>query len=173
MDNIESKFLENFDAYKSTLNKTSYDDKNDIYLCNDKSQEVYDFDKIVREKYSKPLPSSPDALMFKNKDVFLVEFKNQDIKRIKANKLKNKLTQGKEIIDEIFSELKLDINEYNFNFCVVYKNEENKIRRGIKQNIVRFDLKQYAGIYFDEVFTNDVQFFTNEYKKYFQKALKC
>jgi hypothetical protein len=173
MADAESIFKNHFKEYQSTLNQTSYDDKNDIYLCNDTMQIVYDFDKIVKEKYGKPLPSSPDVLMISNDVIYLIEFKNQTIKRVKSSIVKNKLTDGREIINQIFNEFNLDIDQYQFNFCVIYKNEENKIRRGIKRNIIRFDLSAYKGKYFDEIYTNDVKYFTGEYKKYFHKELKC
>ena len=173
MTDASSIFRNNFQDYRSTLHKTSLDDKNDIYLCNDKSQIVYDFDKIVREKYNKPLPSSPDVLMINNKIIYLIEFKNQTIKRVKTAKVKKKLIDGMKILNNIFSEFNLDINNYKFNYCVAYKNEESKNRRGITRNMIKFDLLQYKGIFFDEIYTNDVQFFTNEFKKYFRKELKC
>lgn len=36
-----------------------------------------------------------------------------------------------------------------------------------------FSLEKYISTYFDEIYTNDISFFTNEYKKYFHNALAC
>jgi hypothetical protein len=38
-------------------------------------------------------------------------------------------------------------------------------RNGIKNSTIRFDLEQYKNKYFDEIITNDIVFFTREFKK--------
>ena len=39
--------------------------------------------------------------------------------------------------------------------------------------MIQFELERYKGEYFDEIYTNDVQYFTKEFKKQFYKEFKC
>jgi len=60
-------FSSKFTLQVSTLKETSFDNKNSVYLCQDKSQNVYDFDKIVKLHYPKKQPASYDALLIERK----------------------------------------------------------------------------------------------------------
>ena len=105
MTKLEILFDKSFSKYKSTFKDTSYDDKKDQYLCTDRSQVVYNFDQIVRDKYNYPYPSSPDVIMLDKNKVYLIEFKNSDnLKRIKSKIIKNKLKYGSKIISSIFND---------------------------------------------------------------------
>jgi hypothetical protein len=173
MDNLSRLFKINFSEFISTLKDTSFDDKNGIYLCNNITEEVYNFDKIVRDRYNYPFPSSPDLIMIYENTIYLIEFKNQDFKRIKAGIVKKKLQDGQDIISKIFVDLGLDISNYKFNFCVVYKNKLHKHRIGTQRASIRFELEQYKNNFFDNIYTNNVDYFTSEFKKYFNKDLIC
>ncbi|AKF25564.1 hypothetical protein YH65_09375 [Sulfurovum lithotrophicum] len=166
-------FESNFSVQVSTLKETSFDNKNSIYLCQDESQLVYDFDKIVKEQYPTKQPASYDALLIDGEKVYCIEFKNQKYSEIDREQITKKLTNGKTVLEEIFSDNSVNKREYKFIYCVVYKDGVARWRRGIEKNEVQFGLERYKGEYFDEIYTNDVQWFTHEYKKHFKKELAC
>jgi len=173
MADVTSIFKSKFKSYLSSLKDTSYDDKNKEYLCNDQTQSVFNFDSVVKDLFPKKQPASYDAILIDNSTLFCIEFKNEKYSDIDKKQLHKKLINGKGILDKIFSDNNIQRKDYTFVFCVAYKNEERRWRRGIEKNTVQFELEQYKGKYFDEIFTNDVQYFINEYKKYFQKDLEC
>lgn len=173
MADIHSTFKSKYHTYESTLKLTSYDDEKDQYLCEDKSAKVYDFDKIVKDKYPLKQPSSYDALLFKDDTVFCVEFKNQKYSDIDRTEIKKKLTNGKDVLSTILSENNISQRDYKFVFCVAYNTKADRWKRAIAKNEVQFELSSYVPEYFDEVYTNDVDFFKNEYKKVFKKMLEC
>lgn len=173
MADIKSIFKSKFKDFQSTLKDTSFDKIKTEYLCNDESQKVFDFDSIIKKTYPKKQPASYDALLLDDNNIFCIEFKNERYSDVDKKQLHLKLTNSKKAMDDIFLENNINKKEYKFVFCVAYKNTRTRWQRGIEKNTVQFDLEQYKGKYFDEIYTNDVRFFTNEYKKYFQKALKC
>jgi hypothetical protein len=173
MADAQSIFKANFKDYSSSLKETSFDKENFIYLCNDTSVNVYDFDAIVKKLYPLKQPSSYDALIIDKKRVFCIEFKNEKYAEIKNPEVRKKLRNGKDIIVSIFSKYHINLEEYSFTYCLAYRNTEARWRRGISKNTIQFRLEQYQPEYFDEIYTNDIQFFTNEYKKYFYKTLQC
>ncbi len=172
-----SIFKSNFSLYQSTLKATSLDnhhkDESHEFLCKNETQRVYDFDKIVKEKYPKKQPSSYDALLIENKSIYCIEFKNQKYSDVKTQDVQKKIINGKNILDNIFAKYNIQKKEYKFIYCVIYKNHPPKWRRGITKNIIQFDLEEYKGKYFDEIYTNDILYFTNEYKKQFTRNLAC
>jgi len=177
MADVSSIFKSNFSSFITTLKDSSLDDRDKSltsqYLCQDETQKVYNFDKIVKEKYPKKQPSSYDALLIEDKIIYCIEFKNQKYSDIDTKEVQKKIINGKDVLDNIFLEYNIQKRDYKFIYCVIYKNHPPKWRRGITKNIVQFELEQYKGRYFDEVYTNDVQYFTHQYKKYFQKKLSC
>ncbi len=54
-----------------------------------------------------------------------------------------------------------------------YNTKADRWKRGIAKNEVQFELASYMPKYYDEVFTNDIEYFKNEYKKLFKKELEC
>lgn len=173
MADVNSIFKSKFNDYQSTLKDTSYDEVHDEHLCNDESQKVFNFDLIIKDIYPKKQPASYDALLLDKKNIFCIEFKNERYADIDKKQLHKKLINGREVIENIFIENNIQIKDYSFVFCVAYKNTQTRWRRGIEKNTIQFELEQYKGKYFDEIYTNDVGYFTNEYKKYFYKDLKC
>ena len=166
-------FARDFIYAGSTLKDTSFDDEHQEYLCQDTTQRVYDFDKIIKTKYPLKQPASYDSLLISGNIIYCIEFKNQKYADIDRQQIIKKLTNGKDVIDVIFGENSIPKREYKFIYCVAYKNAVTKWRRGITKNTIQFELEEYKGQYFDEIYTNDVQFFTHEYKKYFNKGLAC
>lgn len=175
MADASSIFLSKFKPFISTLKETSFDKENKVYLCKDEIQKVYDFDKIIKNLYPLKQPASYDALIIDNQNIYCIEFKNQKANIIKkdSKQIQKKLLNGKEALNNIFLQYNMGIKDYNFIYCVAYQNNKDKWRRRIERNKIQFGLEAYKGQYFDEIYTNDIQFFTNEYKKYFYKELKC
>jgi len=77
------------------------------------------------------------------------------------------------VLENLFSENNISKKEYKFIYCIAYQNGVTRWRRGIEKNAIQFGLEAYIGDYFDEIYTNDVRWFTHEYKKHFKKELKC
>jgi hypothetical protein len=175
MADARSIFLSKFKPFISTLKNTSFDKDNQVYLCNDMVQKVYDFDAIIKKLYPLKQPASYDALIIDNQNIYCIEFKNQKSKIIKKDtkQIHKKLLNGYEALKEIFHTYNIGMKEYQFIYCVAYQNNKDKWRRGIERNKIQFGLEEYKGQYFDKIYTNDINFFTHEYKKYFYKELKC
>ena len=150
------------------MRETSFDEKNEIYLCQS-DMKVFDFDCIVKKLFPKKQPASYDALIVNQKDklVYCVEFKNQKPSEIDKSNIQKKLQNGKDILMDICKQNNVPRNLYRFVYCVVFKAEQRGYRNGIKNSTIRFDLEQYKNKYFDEIVTNDIVFFTKEFQKKF------
>jgi len=76
MTNFKTIFELNFLESKSTFKETSYDDKNNEFLCQDIVQTVYNLDTLKEINCKKPFISSPDVLFIENniKMVFLMKY---------------------------------------------------------------------------------------------------
>lgn len=163
--------LRNNSDYKQcwkSLKETSFDKKNEIYLCQSNMQ-VFDFDCIVKILYPNKQPASYDTLIVnqKNKLVYCVEFKNQEPSDIDNNNIQNKLINGKDILIDLCKQNSVQQDLYTFIYCVVFKKNKEGYRNGIKNSTIRFNLEQYKKQYFDEIITNDIVFFTKEFQKKF------
>jgi hypothetical protein len=178
MANID-KFKQEYQEYKSTFKTTSFDSDNGIYLCYDETQEVIDFDSIVETKFpdSNIRPKSFDAIYIYNKLIFCIEFKNQKPSDINNSEVQGKLVDGKDELIKIFQKLNIQKDDYSFVYCVVYKVCKEPISRykcGIDKNKILFGLDNYKKSGFvKEIYTQNVNFFTKEFKKHFRKELMC
>ena len=155
-----------YDKCWKSLKETSFDERNKIYLCQSEMK-VFDFDCIVKTLYPKKQPSSYDALIVNQKDkrVYCVEFKNQKFSEIDKTNLQKKWKNGKDILTDICKQNNVQQHLYTFIYCVVFKQNKGGYRNGIKNSTIRFDLEQYKNKHFDEIITNDIVFFTKEFKK--------
>ena len=174
-----NQFLKTFSLYQSSFKETSFDDNNEIYLCNDESQNVINFDKILESKYpdTNTRPKSFDALYVYNDLLFCIEFKNQKPSQIDNLDIQSKLLSGKEELLILFQELNIQVNTYTFVYCVVYKKcvePRDRYKCGIDKGKVLFGLEKYEeqGIV-KKVYTQNVDFFTNEFRKNLKKELEC
>jgi len=172
-------FLQSYQNYESSFKVTSFDDNNQEYLCNDESQRVIDFDKIVKENYpdSNSRPKSFDAIYVYGDKVFCIEFKNQKPRDIDNQEVQSKLNDGKVELDKILQSLNIQSKAYEFAFCVAYKKCRepfNRYKCGVDKGRIQFGLEKYKsqGVV-NEIFTENVDYFTNEFKKQFQKELQC
>ncbi|MDM8566208.1 hypothetical protein QUF74_11245 [Candidatus Halobeggiatoa sp. HSG11] len=168
MADASSIFRNKFKKYISSLKDTSYDSINDKYLCQNSTQEVYNFDLIVKDRNPLKQPSSFDSLLIYDYDVYCIEFKNQKHSDIDGTQIKNKLIYGKNNIQK---------RDYKFIYCVVYKNctpHYNRFKCGILKGMPRFNLEECKekGVVKD-IFTEDVNFFIKAFKKKILKELKC
>jgi len=175
MADASSIFASKFKSFSSTLKEVSFDKDNNVYLCKDEVQKTYDFDDIIKKLYPLKQPASYDALLIENNTIYCIEFKNQKSNIIKKDtkQIHKKLFNGYEALKEIFHTYNIGMKEYQFIYCVAYQNNKDKWRRRIERNKIQFGLEVYKGQYFDEIYTNDIEFFTHEYKKHFYKELKC
>ncbi|CAB5502116.1 hypothetical protein [uncultured Gammaproteobacteria bacterium] len=178
---VKNKFQAEYSQYLENFKELSYDNRNKRSLCQNTTHQYYNFDKIVKDRSNKSTPASPDTLIFKKNKIYCVEFKNSFFNQISASNIKKKLENGHQVLSAIFKELDLQLKDYQLIFCVVCKgfdeNEAEKqrwseIRRGIESEI-RFDLKQYIGVYCDDILTKDIDFFREQFIKKINKNLPC
>ncbi len=118
---------------KSTLKLTSLDDRSsdiEYYLCDDEKLNIFDFDEI-KEKIDKD-SKSPDAIYIRDKNFYIIEFKNQDPCDINSKDLKEKFT----FAINFFKNTIMNIKDYKFIICLVYKNQgQHKNTQRYKQGI--------------------------------------
>ena len=171
------QLLKAYAEYRSTFKQTSYDSQNNEYLCYDETQEVLAFDDIIAKKYpvSNERPKSFDAIYIQGNNIFLVEFKNE--KKPDKKEIEEKLKDGKKELTTILETLKIPKKIYRFVFCLVYKKyipKHERYKQGLFKSISYEFLEKYKkdGTV-DEIFTEDVDFFTKQFKKNFQKELMC
>lgn len=173
------QFSRTYQSFQSTFKETSFDSDNNQYLCTDESCKVINFDEIIEEKYpdSNTRPKSFDALYVYENIVFCIEFKNQKPSQIINQDIREKLTEGKTELDTLLQTLHIQSNNYNFVYCVAYKKciePRDRYKCGIEKGKVLFGLEQYKhqGLV-KEIFTDNVDFFTKEFRKQFKKELAC
>jgi len=155
---------------QKSLKETSRDKEHNEYLCQS-SMEVYDFDCIVKKLYPQKQPSSYDSLIVdeKGKMVYCIEFKNQIPSQINNANIKKKLTNGKEVLDNICKKENIQKKDYQFIYCVVHKPAHNRYGNPLVDRETKFELKAYIGTHFDKIITNDINFFKNEFRKEFKE----
>ncbi len=171
-------FKREFASFESTFKATSFDSENGTNLCYDESREVLDFDGIVENRYpdSNERPKSFDAIYIYEEKIFLVEFKNQKPADINNSEVQKKLKEGIGLLFDLLSQLHIQKRDYAFIYCVVYKNCKEPFERykcGISKEKVLFGLQRYEQSLVKKVFTNNVDFFTKQFKKHLQKELAC
>jgi hypothetical protein len=171
--------IRSYQSFQTTFKESSFDSDNSQYLCTDETQKVINFDAIIENKYpdSNERPKSFDALYVYENVIFCIEFKNQKPSQIINQNVCEKLIEGKAELDTLLHALHIQSNDYNFVYCVAYKKcvePRDRYKCGIEKGKVLFGLKQYKnqGL-IKEVFTENVDFFTKEFKKQFQKELAC
>ena len=163
-----------------SLKEASYDDKNNCYMTSS-NIEVIDFDKVKREYLnnlglSEECAKSVDAIIDYNGiidykgNVILIEFKNGKMKNEKKavkEKIKDSLLIFGDIIGKTISSIRNDTK-----FILVYnesKNSKIEISKSVfnraGEEIIRFDLEKFKGLYFQEIHT----YTEEEFEKYIKK----
>ncbi|CAA6816829.1 MAG: Unknown protein [uncultured Sulfurovum sp.] len=155
---------------RDTLKETSKDTENNEYLCQS-SMEVYDFDCIVKKLYPQKQPASYDSLIIdeKKKIVYCVEFKNQVPSQINNANIKKKLTNGRDVLNNICTNENVQKKNYKFIYCVIHKPAHNRYGNPLVDRETKFELKAYTDTHFDKIVTNDINFFKNEFRKEFKE----
>lgn len=174
-----SLFRQRYKSYISTFKETSLDSENNFYLCTDESIETINFDKIIEEKYpdSNKRPQSFDSIYLdkESNNIYLVEFKNQ--KKPDKKEVEGKLIDGKKEFILLLNDFKVPLADYKFIFCLVYnqyKPKEERHKRGLFKSMTFEFLNQYKESGFiDDIYTEDVNFFTKQFKNKISKGLKC
>lgn len=166
---LESKFRDKYSQYLDNFKELSYDSTKDESLCQDTIHQYHNFDKITKDINHQLNPASPDTVIFKDKTIYCVEFKNS-FKRIKAKIIKKKLKDGHQVLSGIIEQLGFDIKDYHLVFCVVYTNPKQpqddkwqEVHNREESQKIRFEIKQHLGKYFDEIYTNNVDFFRKQF----------
>ncbi len=164
---LRGKYRDAFD----TLKNTSYDKEHNSYMCQSQ-REVVNFDRLTEIYISgRVLPKSFDALICDegNKKVFCVEFKNQEKSTINNRIIQEKMLEGKNTLDRIIGENSVQRKEYELVFCVAYKanNKHYRYRNKLEDRALHFNLDKYNDT-FDKVITNDIEFFTDEFRRKYQ-----
>jgi hypothetical protein len=103
------------------------------------------------------------------KIVYCIEFKNQIPSAINNANIKKKLTNGKEVLDNICTNENVQKKDYKFIYCVVHKPAQNRYGNPLVDRETKFELKAYKGSHFDKIVTNDINFFKNEFRKEFKE----
>jgi hypothetical protein len=172
-------FYQKYNAFISTFKETSFDSDNKVYLCTDESIKVINFDAIVEKIYpdSNLRPKSFDAVYFDKttNHIYLIEFKNQ--KKPIKQEIEEKLIDGKKEFDLLLNQLNISKNNYKFVFCLVYNKfipKEERYKRGLFKSITFEFLNKYKeSSLIHDMYTEDVSFFTKEFKKKTTKDLQC
>jgi len=174
-----SYFIRSYQSFQTTFKESSFDSDNSQYLCTDETQKVINFDALIENKYpnSNTRPKSFDALYVYGDNIFCIEFKNQKPSQIDNQDICKKLTEGKAQLGTLLQSLNIRSNNYNFIYCVVYKRcvePRDRYKCGIEKGKILFGLEQYKqqGLV-KEIFTDNIDFFTKQFKKQFKKELSC
>ena len=172
-------FKQTYSLHTSTFKETSLDTDNNVYLCQDESIDVINFDTIIENKYpdSNKRPQSFDSI-YLDKDsntIYLIEFKNQ--KKPDKEEVEGKLIDGKKEFILLLNDLNISTTNYKFIFCLVYnkfKPKHERHKRGLFKSVTfEFLYKYKENKFIDDIFTEDVNFFTKQFKKKISKDLKC
>ncbi len=170
-------FLKTYNNYLSTFKDTSYDSENDEYLCMDTDNKVIDYDRIIAEKYpdSNQRPKSFDAIYIQDENIYLIEFKNE--KKPNKKEITDKLVQGKKELDNLLYALNIQKKKYSYIFCLVYnpyKPKHERFKEGLFRSASYEFLRQYIkqGLV-DDIYTENVNFFTKAFKNKLEKELAC
>ena len=173
-----SEFLKKHSQYKTTFKVTSYDDKNSVYLCLDEQNITINFDALVADIYpdsNSYRPKTFDSIYIDKNDIYCIEFKNE--KKPDKRDLASKLVDGKNELDRLLAELNIQKDEYRFIFCLVYNIHKPKHDR-FKRGIISYPIKAYLQKYkedgfIDDLFTEDVDFFSKKFRKKIKRELDC
>ena len=158
------------ERHKSTLQKTSFDDAKNIYLCSDKSMaHVYNFDSYIEENFDMTqLPASPDAILVGEKKIYFIEFKNQSPSDINKKNIKDKFDRGTKILKDLLKDFKPQDIEYIF--CVVHKNQPSRYFNSahIESMIPKFGLEEKNAdfdSFYAKIIVEDIDYYKRNFKQ--------
>ncbi len=177
------KFSAEYSKYLASFKTLSFDKENNQSLCHNTTHQYYNFDEIVKSRNYDFTPASPDTIIFNDNKIYCIEFKNSFRHRVSAKVVKEKVKKGHQVLLEIFQELDLQREDYQLIFCVVHKGfDKSKVNnqrweevhdRIKEKHSIQFELEQYKGQYYDDILTNDVDFFRNQFIEKINPNLSC
>ncbi|MEA2028983.1 MAG: hypothetical protein U9N49_08405 [Campylobacterota bacterium] len=155
---------------KSSLKLSSLDDrdKNVVnYLCEDEKLEVFDFD-LIKDKIAIG-KKSPDAIYMREKNIYIIEFKNQNPCDINCKDLQEKF----QFAVEFFKNTIKNILDYQFIICLVYKNQgqhkqSQRYKQGLKKTAcctLDDENKNSYNNFYSHIVTQDTNFYKNNFKE--------
>ena len=163
---------------KKPLSLLSFDKTNNIIVCNYKNKfiDLDDSKGILNKSYS---PNSPDMLYINEnkKEIWFIEFKSSNKKRLESYKekikLRKKIFSGLFLIYEIFCEKSCDYKNYDKFYFIVYSKEKLdsfedeflSLSNKPTQRSIEFGLEDLKPQFVKDIFTEDCE----ELKKLFQK----
>jgi hypothetical protein len=164
---LRDRYQDSFDSLKNT----SYDKEHNIFMCQS-PMEVINFDKLTEHNANgKKLPKSFDALICdeEEKKAYCIEFKNQEKSIVNNKSLQEKMIEGKNTLDRIMAQNKVQRKNYQFIFCVAYKPNPNhyRYRRKIEERTIYFNLERQEHT-FDKIITKDIVFFTDQFRRKYE-----
>lgn len=173
-----NEFIKKYSKYSTSFKETSFDSENNKSLCLDEQNENINFDEIIAEIYPNSFeyrPKSFDSIYVDGNNIYCIEFKNEANPNKKE--LEQKLVDGKRELDKIFMELNIQRKDYKYIFCLVYnkyKPREERFKRGMQSYLITMYLQKYKeNKIIDDIFTEDVSFFTAQFKTKIGKELEC
>jgi len=171
-------FLKKYSKYQTTFKVTSYDDNNKEHLCSDELNLNINFDEIIADIYPNSLeyrPKSFDSIYIYENILYCIEFKNE--KKPDKDDLEEKLVSGKKELDKLLAKLNIQKSDYKFVFCLVYNIYKPKYERH-KRGVTSYSIKEYLQKHkesklIDDIFTEDVEFFSKKFKEKTKQELEC
>lgn len=171
-------FIKKYSKYQTTFKVTSYDDNNKKYVCSDELNQNINFDEIIADIYPNSLeyrPKSFDSIYIHENIIYCIEFKNE--KKPDKEDLEDKLVFGKKELEKLLAELNIQKNDYKFIFCLVYNIHKPKYERH-KRGVINYSIKEYLekhkeSKFIDDIFTEDVKFFSKKFEEIVSKKLEC
>jgi hypothetical protein len=163
---------------KKPLSLLSFDKTNNIIVCDYKNEfiDLDDSKGVLNKSYS---PNSPDMLYINEnkKEIWFVEFKSSNKKRLESYKekikLRKKIFSGLFLIYEIFCKKSCDYKNYDKFYFIVYSKEKLdsfedeflSLSNKSTQRSIEFGLEDLKPQFVKDIFTEDCE----ELKKLFQK----
>ena len=151
---------------KKSLSLLSFDKTNNIIVC-DYDNEFIDLDDTKGILNKIQSPNSPDMLYINEskKEIWFVEFKSSNKKRLNAVKekvkLRKKIFSGLFLVYEIFCEKSCDYKEYDKFYFIVYNKEDSKsfeddflaLGEELTQRSIEFGLGDLKPQFVKDIFT--------------------
>ena len=162
---------------KKPLLSLSFDKTNNIIVCN-YDNEFIDLDDTKGVLNKAQSPNSPDMLYIDDskKEIWFVEFKSSNKKRLDSwkekVKLRKKIFSGLFLVYEIFCEKSCDYKEYDKFYFIVYDKEKREsfeddflaLGEELTQRSIEFGLEDLKPQFVKDIFTEDCE----ELKKLFK-----
>ncbi len=163
---------------KKPLSKLSYDKSNKITVC-DYDNKFIDLDDTKGILNKIQSPNSPDMIYIYdlNKEIWFVEFKSSNKKRLESTKekikLRKKIFAGLFLMYEIFCEKSCDYKNYDKFYFIVYNKNKSESTEDefldmfdeLSERSIEFGLEDLKPQFLKDIFTEDC----DELKKLFQK----